>query len=391
MCFAFDAHPPDLPSDLALPTLAGGAAAEALQLTSADGTRLSAALAEAPDATGGPGVVVLPDVRGLYRFYVELAERFAQAGHHAIAIDYFGRTAGTGERSNDWDYMPHVMQTRVDQVQADAAAAIATLRERTGAGSMVTVGFCFGGTQSFMAATSPELDLDGAVGFYAGLVSWASSAEPTRTSHPSTSPRTSAAFRRPGSSTRSSATPARRTRSSTARTPSTPTPARTRGGACSASCRASGRRWRADSCGGSAVRRRQRRAQLLERLGADPQRHEVLLRARVQDDGAVGGAEPAEDMVLLGAAGAAVGRDDVQGLGQPACLREADHDRARPVGEEQRPVVEMHVRARPLGIQRHAHRRNLNEPQVGFRCVLRSCGYRDMQVNVNRQRKGVLI
>ena len=170
MCFAFDAHPPDLPSDLALPTLAGGAAAEALELTSADGTRLSAALAEAPEATGGPGVVILPDVRGLYRFYVELAERFVQAGHHAIAFDYFGRTAGTGERSNDWDYMPHVMQTRVDQVQADTAAAIAALRERTGVSSIVAVGFCFGGTQSFMAATSAELDLDGAVGFYASLV-----------------------------------------------------------------------------------------------------------------------------------------------------------------------------------------------------------------------------
>ena len=170
MCFAFDAHPPDLPSDLALPTLAGGAAAESLELTSADGTRLSAALAESPEATGGPGVVILPDVRGLYRFYVELAERFAQAGHHAIALDYFGRTAGTGERSNDWDYMPHVVQTRVEQVQADTAAAIATLRERTGASSIVTVGFCFGGTQSFMAATSAELDLDGAVGFYATLV-----------------------------------------------------------------------------------------------------------------------------------------------------------------------------------------------------------------------------
>jgi len=169
MCFAFDAHPPDLPADLALPRLAGGAAAELLELTSADGTRFSAALAQAPEASG-PGVVVLPDIRGLYRFYVELTERFVQAGHHAIAIDYFGRTAGTGERGEDFEYMPHVMQTRVEQVQADIAAAIATLRERTNATSIVTVGFCFGGTQSFMAATSAELDLDGAVGFYAGLV-----------------------------------------------------------------------------------------------------------------------------------------------------------------------------------------------------------------------------
>src|SRR5512133_491578 len=113
MCFAFDAHPPDLPADLARPRLAGGAAAELLELTSADGTRFAAALAQAPDASG-PGVVVLPDVRGLYRFYIELTERFVQAGHHAIAIDYFGRTAGIGERDNDWDYWPHVLQTRVE-------------------------------------------------------------------------------------------------------------------------------------------------------------------------------------------------------------------------------------------------------------------------------------
>src|SRR6478752_2398932 len=106
MCFAFDARPPELPPDLALPTLAGGAAAEALELTSADGIRFSAALAEAPESDGGPGVVILPDVRGLYRFYVELAERFAQAGHHAIALDYFGRTAGLGPRGGDFDYTP---------------------------------------------------------------------------------------------------------------------------------------------------------------------------------------------------------------------------------------------------------------------------------------------
>ena len=168
MCFAFDAHPPELPADLVVPRMAGGAGAEVLELTSADGTAFSAALAESPEADG-PAIVIFPDVRGLYRFYVELAERFAQAGHHAIAIDYFGRSAGTGERDADFDFWPHVEQTRVVQVQADADAARAALQERTGATSFVTVGFCFGGTQSFLAATSPELNLDGAVGFYGRL------------------------------------------------------------------------------------------------------------------------------------------------------------------------------------------------------------------------------
>jgi carboxymethylenebutenolidase len=165
MCFDYDSRPPALPADLALPPMAGGAAAERLELTSADGTRVAAALAESSQASD-PAVVILPDVRGLYRFYVELAERFAEAGRHAIAIDYFGRTAGSEARDEHFDYMPHVMQTTVEQVQADTAAAIAALRERTGAQEVVTVGFCFGGLQSFLAATSPELDLAGAVGFY---------------------------------------------------------------------------------------------------------------------------------------------------------------------------------------------------------------------------------
>jgi carboxymethylenebutenolidase len=169
LCFAYDAHPPELPADLRLPPVAGGAGAETLELTSADGTAFSAAIAESPQPSGGPAVIILPDVRGLYRFYMELAERFADAGHHAIAIDYFGRTAGTGERTDDFEYMEHVQQTRVVQIQADADAARAALTERTGATSFVTVGFCFGGTQSFLAATSPELMLDGAVGFYGVL------------------------------------------------------------------------------------------------------------------------------------------------------------------------------------------------------------------------------
>ncbi len=168
MCFAFDARPPELPADLVRPPIAGGAPPEILELVSADGTHFSAALAESPQG-GGVGVVILPDVRGLYPFYIELAERFAQAGHPAIAIDYFGRTAGLGPRDEDFDFWPHVRATTPDQVQAEAAAASEALRDRTGVASVVTVGFCFGGMQSFLAGTNPALGLDGVVGFYAGL------------------------------------------------------------------------------------------------------------------------------------------------------------------------------------------------------------------------------
>src|SRR5437764_11623462 len=168
MCFEFDAIPPNLPADL---VIAGGAKAELLELESADGTRFSAAFAGAAgaDANERPAVVIYPDVRGLYPFYVQLAERFADAGHHAIAVDYFGRTAGLGPRGEDFDYAEHVPQTRSEQIQADTKAAIDAVRERTRAQKCVTVGFCFGGGESFLAGTNAELGLAGAVGFYAGL------------------------------------------------------------------------------------------------------------------------------------------------------------------------------------------------------------------------------
>src|SRR2546430_285882 len=86
MCFELDSLPP-------IPAISGAAVShEDLVLEAADGNSF-AAFAATPDEPTGAGVVVLPDVRGLYRFYEELALRFAERGVAAIAIDYFGRTA----------------------------------------------------------------------------------------------------------------------------------------------------------------------------------------------------------------------------------------------------------------------------------------------------------
>jgi carboxymethylenebutenolidase len=167
MCFAFDALPPPPPADLLLAPIAGGAGAELLELTSADGTRFSAAIAESPEGRGG--IVILPDVRGLYPFYTDLAERFAQTGYHAIVLDYFGRTAGLGPRDEEFEYMPHVQQLTVSQVQEDLRAAAGALEQRTGVSSPATVGFCLGGFHSFMAGADVP-GLSGVVGFY-GILS----------------------------------------------------------------------------------------------------------------------------------------------------------------------------------------------------------------------------
>jgi carboxymethylenebutenolidase len=164
MCYQADARPPFPP----IAEGAGGAEGREVVLTAEDGNRLGAFSAPVGEgATGGPGIVILPDIRGLHDFYRDLALRFADAGVHATAIDYFGRTAGLGDRGDDFDYMPHVRQTRPDTVALDVAAGVAQVRSpRGGAASAVfTVGFCFGGRNSFNQAARGH-GLAGVIGFY---------------------------------------------------------------------------------------------------------------------------------------------------------------------------------------------------------------------------------
>jgi len=136
---------------------------EELVLEAADGNRF-AAFAATPDEPSGTGIVVLPDVRGLYRFYEELALRFAERGYAAIAFDYFGRTAGVSKRDDDFEYMPHVQAVKPAEIQADVRACVAWLRDN-GASAVFTVGFCMGGRHSWLSAAGGH-QLAGAVGFY---------------------------------------------------------------------------------------------------------------------------------------------------------------------------------------------------------------------------------
>jgi carboxymethylenebutenolidase len=157
VCFELDSVPP-------IPVIRGAAVShEDLVLEAADGNTF-AAFGATPEEPTDVGVVILPDVRGLYRFYEELALRFAERGIAAVAFDYFGRTAGVSKRADDFQYMEHVDQTTPEGIQADVRAAVDHLRSH-GAGSVFTVGFCFGGRNSWLAAAGGH-GLAGAIGFY---------------------------------------------------------------------------------------------------------------------------------------------------------------------------------------------------------------------------------
>jgi carboxymethylenebutenolidase len=159
VCFEPDSSPP-------IPVISGAAVShDQLVLEAQDGNRFAAFAALPDEGAMRAGIVILPDVRGLYRFYEELALRFAERGYPAIAFDYFGRTAGVEKRDDDFEYMPHVQAATAEGIRADVAAAVEWLRMRAGVERIVTVGFCMGGRQSWLAAADGH-GLAGAVGFY---------------------------------------------------------------------------------------------------------------------------------------------------------------------------------------------------------------------------------
>ena len=167
MCFDLDSRPPIAP-------IAGGALDhEHLVLEAADGNHLLAFRTRATAPTGA-GIVILPDVRGLHPYYEELALRFAEAGVDSVAIDYFGRTAGTAPRDANFEHMTHTRQMTWEGTLADIAAGAAAVREGGRVVALFAIGFCMGGRLAFLTPTMP-LGMSGAIGFYG----WPTGARPS--------------------------------------------------------------------------------------------------------------------------------------------------------------------------------------------------------------------
>ena len=157
MCFDHDSQPP-------IPDGGRAVNSDDLTLTARDGNQFAAFEAHGEQKSTA-AVIVLPDVRGLFQFYKDLTTRLAQAGHDALAIDYFGRTADSSERTNDWDFWPHVHATTFEGVRDDVAAAVSRVRAGNPDRPVFTIGFCFGGSYSWHQAAN-GLQLSGVIGFY---------------------------------------------------------------------------------------------------------------------------------------------------------------------------------------------------------------------------------
>lgn len=140
-----------------------------ITLASSDDAEYAAFLA-IPDKPSGTGVVILPDIRGLHPFYEQLTVHVAEQGHTALAIDYFGRTAGAGLRNDSFNPMEHIVRVSRQTIDADILSAANYLRSPDGGNcnNVFALGFCFGGRQAFFASAA-RFGFTGVIGFYGAL------------------------------------------------------------------------------------------------------------------------------------------------------------------------------------------------------------------------------
>jgi carboxymethylenebutenolidase len=160
MCFDHDSRPP------IEPILGGALDSSEVILKGEDGAEFRAFGARPTQSTGA-GILILPDVRGLHPFFEELVLRFAEHGIAALALDYFGRTAGKERRGADFDYQAHLPELTWQNVAGDIRVATGHLRSDACGSprSTLVTGFCMGGRFATLAATL-GLGLAGAIPFY---------------------------------------------------------------------------------------------------------------------------------------------------------------------------------------------------------------------------------
>lgn len=138
-----------------------------IELTAADGHKLAAYVAQ-PSGKARGGVVVIPEVFGVNSHIQQTTDGFAADGYLAVSPAMFDRA----QRDYDTGYSQPEIQAgvaimqKLDWKQAvlDVEAAIGEAKK---AGKVGIVGYCFGGTVTWVAAAQAK-GLACAVPYYGG-------------------------------------------------------------------------------------------------------------------------------------------------------------------------------------------------------------------------------
>jgi len=147
-------------------------------ITAKDGHQFSAYRAD-PAGTPRGALVVIQEIFGVNHHIRGLADSFAKQGYVAIAPALFDRT----QRDVELGYDPAGIETGrnimlkvpLEGALADVQAAIDYAKS---VGKVGVVGYCWGGSLSFLAATRLQ-GLSAAVGYYGSLVARNAEERPT--------------------------------------------------------------------------------------------------------------------------------------------------------------------------------------------------------------------
>jgi len=123
-----------------------------IELTASDGHKLAAYLAEPPGKARG-GLVVIPEIFGVNSHIKAVADGYAADGYRAVSPAMFDRARrnyDTGYSQPEIEAGVAIMQ-KLDWKQSmlDVEAAVAEAKK---AGKVGIVGYCYGGTVSWVAA-----------------------------------------------------------------------------------------------------------------------------------------------------------------------------------------------------------------------------------------------
>ncbi|HEY1937822.1 MAG TPA: dienelactone hydrolase family protein [Candidatus Angelobacter sp.] len=142
-----------------------------IKLKAEDGHEAGAYVVESTGPARG-AIIVIQEIFGVNSHIRSVADDYAAQGFHAIAPALFDRV----QRDVELDYTPQdtpqgmkiARQIGLETALKDVAAAMSFSRRQWSALKVGVVGYCYGGSLAWLAAT--RLDPAAAVGYYGGQI-----------------------------------------------------------------------------------------------------------------------------------------------------------------------------------------------------------------------------
>ncbi len=139
-----------------------------VDITASDSHKFQAYVAK--PAAAKAGLVVLQEIFGVNHHIRSVADDFARVGFFAVAPALFDRVERGVELAYDAQGrergMPMARSLGIDKPLLDVAATIDWTRRQTGGTKVLVVGYCWGGTLAWLAAT--RLHPAAVVAYYGG-------------------------------------------------------------------------------------------------------------------------------------------------------------------------------------------------------------------------------